>query len=145
MADPSTTVIVESDRVGTVVTASNTAKLFVVQTSEVSVPTTQTYTLVRNDDITSVVTSKETTSTVVVGGAPGPRGPAGASPEPSPQFSYTDNVLTRIDYPSGNYKVFNYISNILHTITYYSGTSVIVKVFYYNVDGSLQRIEETTL
>jgi len=54
-----------------------------------------------------------------------------------PEFTYTDGLLTRVDYPSGFYKVLAYnVDGTLNTITYSSGT---VKTMVWS-SGILQSI-----
>lgn len=96
-------------------------------------------------ETSKVVTENGDLSTVVFAGEPGPEGKPGKSPEPNPIFQYVNGALARIDYPSGNYKLFEYLDGQLHTVTYYESDITTRKTFYYNVDNSLQRIEETTL
>lgn len=78
-------------------------------------------------------------------GAPGARGAPGVSAtvEKSPSFSYTDSLLTRVDYESGAYKEFVYTdAGLLQTLTYTTSSTTITKTFYWNEDGTLDRIEE---
>jgi hypothetical protein len=89
-----------------------------------------------------------------VGGGVGPRGPAGiqgiqgpagSAPETGPALTYTDGALTRIDYDSGNYKVFTYTSGVLTRLDYVVGAVTTRKTFAYNPDGTLASITQTTL
>lgn len=143
MADSSTLIVSNSTNT-IVVTPSSTNivpdaivdRLVVESRVSTNIPVVETNT---------VVTETGDVATVVLAGEPGPEGKPGKSPEPNPIFEYVDNVLTRIMYPSGNYKLFEYLDGQLHTVTYYESDVTTRKTFYYNVDNSLQRIEETTL
>lgn len=113
-------------------------------TSVSVIPDTEVLGVVTSIDSTNIVVSTVEKETVVLVGAPGPAGPSGKSPEINPSFVYAGGKLVGITYPSGNYKVFEYTDEVLTKITYYESGMSTQKVFYYNVDGSLQRIEETT-
>ena len=64
--------------------------------------------------------------------------------ESDPVFTYDVNqTLTRIDYASGNYKLYNYSSGVLSSIVYYVGSSVITKTYNYNGNGTLNNIATT--
>lgn len=64
--------------------------------------------------------------------------------ESDPVFTYDVNqTLTRIDYASGNYKLYNYSSGVLSSIVYYVGNSVITKTYNYNGNGTLNNIVTT--
>lgn len=89
-------------------------------------------------------------------GPMGPVGPQGAKgdkgdpgtvapdAESSPVFSYTDGRVSRIDYASGNYKLFTYTAGVLTQLDHVRvGDTTIRKVFAYNPDGSLASISET--
>ncbi len=114
-------------------------------TSVSVIPDTEVLGVVTSIDSANIVVSTVEKETVVLVGAPGPAGPSGKSPEISPSFVYAGGKLVGVTYPSGNYKVFEYTGEVLTKITYYESGIPTQKVFYYNVDGSLQRIEETTL
>lgn len=76
-------------------------------------------------------------------GAQGPPG-ADAFTESSPSLTYTSGVLTRIDYASGNYKLFSYTSGRLSQLDYVRpGDTTIRKVFAYNPDGTLASVTQT--
>ena len=143
MADNSTLIVtndtntlVMSGHSTTIVSDTVVDRLVVEVAPLVSVPVVENST---------VVTETAGAATVVLGGEPGPEGKPGKSPEPNPTFEYVNSILTRITYPSGNYKLFEYLDGLLHTVTYYEADITTRKTFYYNVDGSLQRIEETTI
>lgn len=78
-------------------------------------------------------------------GEQGPPGPAGEAGESSPAMTYTSGVLTRVDYASGNYKLFTYTSGQLTQLDYVKGPVTTRKTFNYNPDGSLASVTETTL
>ncbi len=64
--------------------------------------------------------------------------------ETDPSFTYDgQGVLTRIDYASGNYKLFNYTSGVLTSINYHVSSSIITKTFNYNGDNTLGSIVTT--
>lgn len=65
--------------------------------------------------------------------------------EIGPEFTYTNGVVTRIDYDSGNYRLFTYTLGVLTQLDYVVGTTTIRKVFNYNLDGSLASITQTEL
>lgn len=78
-------------------------------------------------------------------GAPGAKGAPGkdADVEKSPSFTYSSGNLSRVDYESGNFKTFTYLdSGLLNTLTYDKNGSIVTKTFYWNEDGTLNRIEE---
>lgn len=86
----------------------------------------------------------------------GPRGPGGggggqsaSSTTPtikpkSPVFSYTDGLLTRIDYDDASYKLFTYDTGTLTRIDYVKSTGTTRKDFNYT-DGLLTSIVETEI
>jgi hypothetical protein len=86
-------------------------------------------------------------------GPPGPEGPRGsqgpqgapAFEESGPVFTYSSGVLSRVDYDSGNYKTFSYSSGKLTQVDYVKSGTTIRKTFFYDVDGSLAEIIQTTL
>ena len=70
----------------------------------------------------------------------------GGVPEPSsPEFTYTDGVLTRIDYADASYKTFTYTAGQLDQIDFVRGGTTYRKTFVRDVDGVLVAITETTL
>lgn len=78
-------------------------------------------------------------------GEQGPPGPAGGEGESAPAMIYTAGVLTRVDYASGNYKLFTYAAGRLTQLDYVKGATTTRKTFNYNPDGSLSSVTETTL
>lgn len=70
---------------------------------------------------------------------------AATADETGPALTYTDGALTRIDYDSGNYKLFSYTSGVLAQIDYVIGGTTIRKALSYNPDGSLAFITQTVL
>ncbi len=59
---------------------------------------------------------------------------------------YTDGVLTRVNYQSGNYKTLEYSGDQLFRVDYFkTDGKTYRKTFYYNVDGSLQRVDYQVL
>jgi hypothetical protein len=79
-------------------------------------------------------------------GLQGPQGAQGPETfvETGPEFTYTNGALTRIDYDSANYKLFNYFDGVLASIVYHKVTAgkVITKTFNY-VNGVLVSIDQT--
>jgi len=80
----------------------------------------------------------------------GPQGPKGdpgtvaPDAETDPIFTYTDNRVSRIDYASGNYKLFTYTLGVLTQLDHVRpGDTTIRKTFTYNPDGSLASIAQT--
>ncbi|UZZ64503.1 tail fiber protein, partial [Curvibacter phage PCA1] len=80
-------------------------------------------------------------------GAVGPQGPQGvAAPvEQAPVFSYATGRVSRIDYASGNFKLFSYLDGKLTAVDYNRSGVITRKAFTYNQDGTLASIAETTL
>lgn len=69
--------------------------------------------------------------------------------DPDANFTYLDGKLTRIDFTTGEYKTFTYISNpgaaddgLLNTL--YDSVTATTKNFAYDVNGVLQSITTTT-
>jgi hypothetical protein len=61
--------------------------------------------------------------------------------EVDPQFTYTAGTLIRIDYSSGNYKLFTYdINENLSILDYVRAEGTFRKVFTYDVEGTLTGI-----
>lgn len=60
-----------------------------------------------------------------------------------PSFTYTDGLLSRIDY-TDEYKLFNYVGGLLNNIQTYDINNTITKTknFFYDVEDNLIRIEE---
>ena len=52
----------------------------------------------------------------------------------NPVFSYTGDLLTRIDYEGGLFKILSYANDILQTLVFFNGTSTITKTFNYTGD-----------
>jgi hypothetical protein len=69
----------------------------------------------------------------------------GTLQETGPALAYTSGVLTRIDYDSGNYKLFSYTSGALTQLDYVVGAVTTRKTFNYNPDGSLSSIDQTVI
>lgn len=70
----------------------------------------------------------------------------GVSNPTSPQFTYTDGVLSRIDYSDGSFKVFTYGGNgQLSAIDYTVGAVTTRKNFVYDTNGVLLSINEAPL
>jgi hypothetical protein len=65
--------------------------------------------------------------------------------EINPVLTYTNNVLTRIDYDSTNYKVFIYNAGFLIQVDYVVGSVTTRKTLSYNLNGSLASVVQTTL
>ena len=78
-------------------------------------------------------------------GPPGPPGlPAGGLGR-SPEMTYADGVLSRVDYADGTYKLFVYaVGRLLH-VDFVTPGATFRKAFFYNPDGSLHHITEASL
>jgi hypothetical protein len=81
-----------------------------------------TYELVEtNEDINALGASASIFSLVVTG-TEGPQGPQGPSGEVdtaiSPQPTYTGDILTRVDYADGSYKLLTYTNELLTQVDY---------------------------
>jgi hypothetical protein len=68
-----------------------------------------------------------------------------ATNEIGPSLTYTSGNLTRVDYDSGNYKIFSYTDDILTQIDYVVGSTTIRKTLNYNLDGTLASVDQTTI
>ena len=60
-------------------------------------------------------------------------------------LTYTSGVLTRIDYESGNYKMFSYTGGVLTQLDYVIGLVTTRKTFNYNPDGSLSSVAQEVI
>ena len=69
-------------------------------------------------------------------------GLAGGTPLKGPAFTYTDGVLTRIDYDGGEYKTFTYTDGVLTQLDLVKGGVTYRKTFNYT-SGVLTSIDET--
>lgn len=68
------------------------------------------------------------------------------TPESNPVFTYDGTgALTRVDYASGNYKLFTYTGSALTQLDHVIGASTVRKVFAYNPDGSLASVTRTVI
>lgn len=65
------------------------------------------------------------------------------SPDKSPVYTYSGGNLSRIDYPSGNYKLFTYFGSRLTQLQYVLAGRTVTKVFSYNPDGTLASVSQT--
>ena len=66
--------------------------------------------------------------------------------ETGPEFTWTAGVVTRIDYDSGNYKLFFYnIDGLLERIDYQLVGSLVRKTIFYNIDNTVDYITEVVL
>ncbi len=71
---------------------------------------------------------------------------SGDAPELNPVFTYNvDSELTRIDYASGNYKLFTYSTGTLTQLDYVKGVTTYRKTFIYDVNSNLTSIVQTIL
>ena len=61
-----------------------------------------------------------------------------------PTLTYTDGVLTRIDYANGDSKVFTYTGGVLTQIDFTVGSTSYRKTFNYT-SGVLTSIDETEI
>lgn len=68
----------------------------------------------------------------------------GAPSEGSATLTYTGGLLTRIDYASGNYKVFTYTGETLDRVDYVVGAVTTRRAFTYDGSGNLITITQTT-
>ncbi len=66
--------------------------------------------------------------------------------ESGPEFTWVLGKLTRIDYDSGNYKVLSYnVDGLLSVSDYHVGSVITRQTFFYNVDNSINRIEQVVI
>ena len=57
-------------------------------------------------------------------------------------FTYTDGLVTRIDYESGQYKELSYnVDDTVHTVVWHRDTDIVTKTFTYNGDGTVASID----
>jgi len=68
-----------------------------------------------------------------------------ATNEVGPALTYTSGNLTRVDYDSGNYKIFSYTDDILTQVDYVVGSTTIRKTLNYNLDGTLASVDQTII
>lgn len=62
--------------------------------------------------------------------------------ELDPVYTYTSGVLTRVDYASGNYKVFTYnLSGVLTQLDFIKSTVTYRKVFTYDLSSNLTSVD----
>ena len=83
----------------------------------------------------------ETTS-----GSGGGGGGGGQGSLTNPEFTYTNGLLTRVDYNHGEYKTLAYnTDDQLITVTLFShnGNTLSTKTLTYNADGTLASVSET--
>jgi hypothetical protein len=64
-------------------------------------------------------------------------------PDHSPSFTYTNGLVTRIDYVGGNYKTLSYNQGNLSQVIYYEQNKTTTKTFTYNEDGTLASVSQT--
>lgn len=64
--------------------------------------------------------------------------------EINPVITYTNGIVTRIDFDSGNYKLFTYTNGLLTRVDYHKGAQVLRKDLVY-VDGRLSQIIDTVV
>lgn len=61
-----------------------------------------------------------------------------------PEFTYTDGLLTRVDYDGGQYKTLSYnTDDQLTTVVLVDGSSTTTKTLTYNTDGTLASVTES--
>jgi hypothetical protein len=65
------------------------------------------------------------------------------TPDKSPVLTYSSGLVSRIDYASGNYKLFTYSGTVLTQLQYVLPGRTITKTFSYNGDGTLAGITQT--
>ena len=78
-------------------------------------------------------------------GAQGPKGDPGEAAVDAlknPIFSYTGELLSRIDYDDGKYKELVYTNGLLFTSTFFDGSTFSTKTLNYT-NGILTHITET--
>lgn len=78
-------------------------------------------------------------------GPPGPQGPTSGESESGPAMTYTGGALTRVDYDSGNYKLFSYTGGVLTQLDYVKGATTFRSTFNYNPDGTLASVDKVVL
>lgn len=62
--------------------------------------------------------------------------------EVNPQYTYSGDNLTRIDYDSGNYKTFEYdLNDILIRVSFTKGSVTYVKDFNYDLNGNTTSVD----
>lgn len=61
----------------------------------------------------------------------------------SPAFTYTSDVVTRIDYSNGEYKTISYSQGRIAQIVNYKSNVTITKTFVYDLAGKLQSIQQS--
>ena len=99
----------------------------------------------------TVVVNRPSGTLVRLIGTQGPAGAPGASANDAaigPDLTYTSNRLSRIDYDDGSFKRFTYDDLIGGRLDYFDFTKGAVttrKQLVWNLDGTLQRIDQTTL
>lgn len=60
-------------------------------------------------------------------------------------ITYSDGAISRIDYPSGNYKVFTYTALAVTQLDYVIGSVTHRKTFTYNPNGTLASVTKSEL
>jgi hypothetical protein len=96
-------------------------------------------------DLIITLTTGQTLNAGRVEGEPGADG-ADAFTESSPVFTYASGRVSRIDYASGNYKLFAYTAGVLTQLDYVRpGQTTIRKVFAYAPNGALSSITQTEI
>jgi hypothetical protein len=106
------------------------------------------YAVVEGGDQPVVIIERQDALVVVVPGEQGLPGPQGEPEfaESGPLFTYAGGDLARIDYDSGNYKLFTHSAGALRTIDYVrAGQPTIRKTFNYDGSGNLTSIDQTTI
>ena len=84
-------------------------------------------------------------STAQVDYPPGTDNPFSDENELNRSFTFVSGKLTRIDYASGNYKLFTYSGERLDQIDYIKGATTYRKVFNYDVSGNILSISHTII
>jgi hypothetical protein len=63
------------------------------------------------------------------------------TPGASPTMTYNNGVLTRVDYPNGDYTVMFYVGGNLDQVDIHKGSKIIRRTFTY-INGLLTQITE---
>jgi len=103
---------------------------------------------IKNDPPKTVeVIQKASKVDVMVPGIQGPPGANGDELFTGPEFVYNlDGTLATITYDDGSVKTFTWNTGKLTRISFAkAGGNTIQKDFFYNLDGSLQRIDQSTV
>lgn len=148
IADQEQSSVVVSESVNNVLIDDSEQQNVVVEQTNylVDVISDSVQTVVVEANPTIINVSPETSVQVIEIMSVGVQGPAGDSSRfTGPEFTYTDEVLTRIDYDDGSYKLLSYTDDVLTRVdlVIYGGDTI-RKDFVYS-SGVLIRIDQSTL